>query len=119
MMSSEPAGAAGRSGRDLPMRLGGLMTLAAGVLSLMSAVLGTALGGELPVGVDFERFALCGVIVLAFGTVAVIGGICALMGKQFSLALAGAFLGMVSGGLVPFWLGLGALVVFALAHEDL
>lgn len=99
--------------------MGGLMTVGAGVLSLQSALTATVLGGELPVGVDFERFALCGAIVTVFGIVAIAGGVCALLGRHFSLALTGAFLGMVSGSLVSFWLGLGALVAFAFADADL
>jgi len=118
-MNSEGTTGESQSPRDLRLKLGGLMTIGAGLLSLQSALTATVFGGELPVGVDFERFAMCTAMVTIFGIVAIAGGVCALVGRHLSLALAGAFLGMISGGLISFWLGLGALVVFAFANADL
>lgn len=57
--------------------------------------------------------------MVIFGIIAVAGGISGIKKKNFALALAGAVMGMMGGGLYGFYLGLGALVIFALSNQDL
>lgn len=119
-MSSETSPIPMKQTRGMAVPLGGLMTLAAGLLSLLNGIQGIVFGGWFQFGLDpgFSRFEACGVICILFGIVGVAGGISALRGWRLSLALAGAVLGMMGGGLVGFWLGLGALIVFAFSNED-
>ena len=102
------------------MTLGGIMTIAAGLLSLFNGAQGIIFEGEFDLGPDpgFSRFDACGVIAIIFGIVAVAGGISALRSQRLSLALAGALLGMMGGGLLGLWLALGALVLFAISDAD-
>lgn len=62
--------------------------------------------------------ALCGASIILFGIVAIAGGISALMARHFSLALVGALLGMIGGGIVNFFLGVLAFAFFFFADED-
>ncbi len=96
------------------------MTIGAGLLSVFNGAQGVLFGGELQYAVDtgFPLFAACGAIFILFGVLAVSGGVMALMGKHFSLALLGSFLGMMGGGLYGFWLGLTAIIVFAFSDAD-
>lgn len=61
---------------------------------------------------------VCGIVFILFGTVSIIGAYCALKGKYFVLAIAGAVLGMVGDGVVGFFSGLIALLLFAISNED-
>ena len=101
--------------------LGGWMTLAAGILALVNGL--RAIIAESPIALgpeaSFTKYTACGIMVILFGIVAVAGGICALRGRNFTLALAGAVFGILGGGLFGFYLGFGALVVFGLSNEDL
>lgn len=119
-MGSEPQPTMQAPRRTLTVTLAGLMTLSAGLLSLFNGIQGIVFGGQFAFGLDpgFSRFELCGVIVIIFGIVAIAGGILALKRRHISLALAGAVLGMLGGGLLGFWLGLGALVLFGFSDED-
>jgi len=100
---------------------GGWLTISAGVLSLANGVTGIFGESSTTFGLDvgFSRTDLCGIILIAFGIVSIAGGMCALRGRYLFLSFAGAFLGMMGGGLIGFWLGLGALIVFAVFGEDI
>ena len=93
----------------------------AGVLALVNGLRGIFSETSIALGPDvgFSRADVCATIALIFGVVAIAGGMNALKGRHLSLSLAGAFLGMMGGGLIGFWLGLGALILFALSNEDL
>ena len=97
------------------------MTLAAGISALINGLRAIISNSPIALGPEasFTRYTACGIMVLLFGIVAVAGGISAIRGRNLSLALAGAFFGILGGGLLGFWRGLGALVVFALFNEDL
>lgn len=97
------------------------MTLLAGILALINGMRGLFPDSFIALGLDssFTRYTFCGVLVVFFGIVATAGGISAMRGKNFTLALVGAVMGMLGSGLLGFFLGLGALVVFALSSEDL
>lgn len=107
--------------RDTYMLLGGGMTLLAGILAIINGLSGLFTDSHLALGPDssFTRYTFCGMLVAFFGIVATAGGISAMRGKNFTLALVGAVMGMLGSGLLGFFLGLGALVVFALSSEDL
>jgi hypothetical protein len=103
------------------MLLGGGMTLLAGFLAIINGLGALFTDSFLALGPEssFTRYTFCGMLVIFFGIVATAGGISAMRGKNFTLALVGAIMGMLGSGLLGFFLGLGALVVFALSSEDL
>jgi len=107
--------------RDIYMLLGGGMTLVAGVLAIINGLRGLFTDSFLALGPadTFTRETSCGILVLVFGIVAVAGGISGIKEKNITLAIAGAFLGMMGGGLYGFYLGFGALITFALSNQDL
>jgi len=109
------------SERSKLLVLGGWMTLAAGILALVNGLRAIIADNPIALGPEasFTRYMACGIMVILFGIVAVAGGICALRGRNFTLALAGAVFGILGGGLFGFYLGFGALVVFGLSNEDL
>lgn len=110
-----------RSRRSTHLLLGGVLTLTAGIMSLVNGAQGLLEDGSVALGPisNYTRYTFCGILVIMFGLVAIAGGISAIKGKNFTLALAGAALGMMGGGLFGFYLGLGALIVYALSNEDL
>ncbi len=107
--------------RSTHLLLGGGMTLAAGILALINGLRAIVSNSPIALGPEasFTKYTACGIMVILFGIVAVAGGICALRGRNFTLALAGAVFGILGGGLFGFFLGFGALVVFGLSNEDL
>jgi len=97
------------------------MTLTGGVLALLNGL--TAFFGEtssiwFDIDVGVNRYTVCGTMVMVFGVVAIAGGISALMGKNMSLALAGAALCAIGDGLPGFWLGLISVALLFLSNED-
>jgi len=97
------------------------MTLLAGVLAIINSLRGLFMDSSVALGPAdaLTRETSCGIIVLVFGIVAVAGGISGIKEKSFALAVAGAALGMMGGGLFGFYLGLGALIVFGFSNQDL
>ncbi|OGS43979.1 MAG: hypothetical protein A3K76_00630 [Euryarchaeota archaeon RBG_13_57_23] len=110
-----------RPPRSYFLTLGADLTIAAGVATLANGTYAILTGTDVQVATDFglTKEAVCGIIFVLFGIVSVAGGVAALKRMHFSLGLAGAALGMMGGGLIGFWLGLIALVMYALSHEDL
>jgi hypothetical protein len=107
--------------RDIYMLLGGGMTLLAGILAIINGLTGLFTDSYLALGPDssFTRDTYCGILVLVFGIIAVAGGISGIKRKNFALALAGAVMGMMGGGVFGFFLGVGALIIFGLSNQDL
>lgn len=97
------------------------MSTAAGVLSLINGFEGVISNKESsilpPVSQSFVP--VCGVLLLALGVLAILGGISAIRGGRLSLSLVGAGAGMLGGGLIGFYLGLGAIVLLVLSDQDL
>ncbi len=100
--------------RDLKMVVGGLLTLLAGVLSILNGFGAFMSVSEQETG----SVALCAVPMVAFGVIAVAGGLFALRDKHFSLSLVGAFLGSLGDGLTGFVAGMAALFLFFLSNRD-
>ena len=97
------------------------MIIIAGVLSFFNGLrtlLGETSWNLLDVFVDLNRYSICAVLVMLFGAVSIVGGISALRGRNLSLALAGAALGMIGDGVAGFWLGIGAILFLFLSSED-
>ena len=107
--------------RSTLLTLGGGMTIVAGVLALINGLRAMVGNGEVSFGLDIglTRYTFCAFIVLLFGALAITGGVFALKGRHLSLSLAGAVFGMMGGGLIGFYLGLVALVLFGLSDADL
>jgi uncharacterized membrane protein HdeD (DUF308 family) len=111
-------------GRPTKLRLvviAGVLTLIAGVLSVYNGVVGVNAG----IGLGFDiyreglKYSFCGVFLVVFGIIAIVGGLFAIKGRHVILAIIGACLGMAGGGLAGFWLGLTAMVLFFLSDADL
>jgi len=99
----------------------GWMIIIAGILSFFNGLrtlLGETSWNLLDVFVDLNRYSICAVLVMLFGAVSIVGGISALRGRNLSLALAGAALGMIGDGVAGFWLGIGAILFLFLSSED-
>jgi len=112
-------------GQSRPRRsfaiLAGWMIIIAGLLALFNgfmSLLGETSSDLFDIVIDLNRYSICATMIIAFGAVAIVGGISAIRGKNISLALAGAALGMLGGGIVGFWLGLTALLFLFLSSED-
>ena len=110
-----------RSRRSPYVVIAGWLTLVAGILAVsngLMAFFGDTSSIWFDVDVGVNRYSVCGTMILAFGVVAVVGGISALLGKNLSLALAGAALGAMGDGLAGFVLGLIAVLLLFLSNED-
>jgi hypothetical protein len=94
------------------------MTLLAGVLAIINGLRGL-FSDISTVEYRFAPYDYCATLFLLFGIIAVVGGISGIKRKYFALALAGAIMGMVGGGVYGFWLGLGAMILFGLSNQDL
>jgi hypothetical protein len=103
------------------MILAGWLIIVAGLLAFSNGLMAffgesSSIWFDIDIGVN--RYSVCGTMIMAFGVVAVAGGISAVRGKNLSLALAGAALGTMGDGLVGFLFGLIAIVLLFLSNED-
>jgi len=109
--------------RDTFLILGAILTIIAGVLSLMNGVEGLLAGTHLFTFLPSAGESLvpvCGIILVLFGVVAIACGAYALRSRtHLTPVLLGAALGMLGGGVYGFFLGLAAIVLFWLANVDL
>jgi hypothetical protein len=108
--------------RDAFIILGAILTIIAGVLSLMNGVEGLFSKAELdPFSSSSSGLgAFCGVVLIVFGVIAIAGGAYALRPRpHLTPLLLGAAMGMLGGGDTGFFLGLAAIVLFWLANVDL
>jgi len=107
-----------RSRRDIYMLLGSGMTLLAGIFAIINGLRG--LFSDIhTVEYRFAPYDYCATLFVLFGIIAVAGGISGIMRKSFLLAVAGAIMGMMGGGVYGLYLGLGALILFGLSNQDL
>lgn len=109
--------------RDVYLVVGAVLTIIAGVLSLINGVNGllerTEIFSILPSSAE-GLAAVCGILLLVFGAIAVSGGVYALKRRpHLTPVLIGAGLGMLGGGEIGFFLGLVAIVLFWKAEVDL
>jgi len=106
---------------DFLFFLGGNLAILAGIMALANGLMGASIGSTVAIGPDspVNRLTICSVLVIIFGMIAIAGGLSAIRGKHFTLALVGAVLGMVGGGWGGFFVGLGAIVMFMMSNQDL
>jgi len=66
-----------------------------------------------------EILGICGAIEIVFGTIAIIGGVFAVMRKHFALAVVGGIFGLIGiGFLIGGLLGLIGLVLVAISRSE-
>lgn len=118
-MSSEGTTDARLSKRRISLRIGGLLTVVIGLLALNNGLAAMTGDDSTTSSPYLTPGTVCGTTIIFFGVVAVAGGICALMRRYFSLALAGTLLGMMGGGWLNFILGITAFIFYYFAGEDL
>jgi hypothetical protein len=105
--------------RSRHMKSAALLVIAAGVLSTANGLAAMSTGGEVyAVDLTIPVGTYCGALVLVLGIGGILSGIVALQIKRLSPVLAGAIMGIAGGGIVGFWLGLAAIVLLTLSHED-
>jgi len=112
-----------RDRRDIFLELGAILTIIAGVLSIVNGVEGLLarnhLFSFLPSATE-SLVTFCGILLVMFGVVAIAGGVYALRPRaHLTPVLLGAGLGMLGGGAYGFILGLAAVLLFWLANVDL
>lgn len=102
--------------------IAGWLTIAAGLLALnngLRALLDETSFLWLDIDITLNRFSVCGILITTVGALAIAGGISAVRGKYFTLALAGAAFGMVGDGIAGLFLGLTAIILLFLSNEDI
>lgn len=112
-------------GQKRPQRsyavLAGWMTVVAGVLAFFNgfmSLFGHSSIDLFDIFIEPDRYTICGIAIMASGVIAILGGISAIRGWNISLALVGAALGMMGGGIVGFWLGIASILFLFLSSED-
>lgn len=124
-------------GMSIPARrtwkpvVGGVLIIIAGLFAVAMAVLMMSLEEsdidelevQMPEGYTVEEFldiaGTCGIIVVAFAALAIIGGIFGVLRKKFALAVIGGIFGLLGVGFViGSVLGLVGLILVALSREE-
>ena len=79
-------------------RLGGVLTLVAGIVGLVSGLMFMLTGGNLETALTFPATieALNGIPSLILGIIAVAGGACAMKHRAFGFAIAGGILSIIA-----------------------
>jgi len=103
-------------------RLGGVLTLVAGIIGLVSGLMFMLTGNPLEIALTFPSTitALNGMPSLILGIIAVAGGCCAMKRKAFGFAVAGAVLSIVATlnlGIVII-LGIIGLILTAMGKSE-
>jgi hypothetical protein len=91
------------------------MPLIGGILIMLPGIGYLIGGGVLAAGSSFVSFGggvLCGAVLLVLGIIAILGGIFAIMRKNFALALIGGIF------TVPTILGLIGLILVAVSRDE-
>jgi len=107
--------------RSARLTIAGWLIIFAGLLSLFNG-LGALLEDNSSAPTPFSSigdYSICAFVIVAFGVVAILGGVSALRGKNFTLALAGAALGALGDGIVGVVCGLIALALLFISDQDL
>ncbi len=104
--------------RSRHLKSASMLVIAGGIVSLANGIVAIFAGGDVDVGITIPVGTYCGALVLSLGIGGILSGITAYMLRRISPALAGAVMGMAGGGIVGFWLGLAAIVLLTLSHED-
>lgn len=113
-----------------------ILSLVGGIFILLSGIIGIGMGAIL-VSVDFSSLdsygisvatdfledilRTCGIILIVFGLIAVLGGVFGVMRKHFGLVIVGAVFGMLcvfSPYLIASIFGLVGLILVAVARKD-
>ncbi|OGS41480.1 MAG: hypothetical protein A3K67_04090 [Euryarchaeota archaeon RBG_16_62_10] len=115
---------------SLPV-IGGVLIVIAGVLALAMGGLYLTLdaadvddyGVALPADLTTEEFAdfmhTCGIVLLVFGAIAMVGGAFGIMRRHFGLALVGGIFGLLGVGMIiGSILGLIGLILVAVSRKD-
>ena len=89
---------------------GGILTIIAGALQLISGIVFATAAGILGAIVGMGWFSAIGVPLLVFGIIAIIGGVHALRRRTWGLALAGSICALVGP-----WFVLGILAIIFVA----
>ena len=125
-----PAAPEQRSAKPL---LGGILIIVAGVLSLIMAMSLIVMDAHDIENLDYQQLrdsgitatdldeilGICGAIEIVFGTIAIIGGVFAVMRKHFALAVVGGIFGLIGiGFLIGGLLGLIGLVLVAISRSE-
>jgi hypothetical protein len=118
-MSSEGTTDTNAPPRKIALRLGGVLTVILGLIALQNGFIAITAEEENTYGADITPGDICGTTIIFFGIMAIAGGVCALMARNFSMALAGALLGMAGGGWASFFIGVLAFALFLTSSEDL
>jgi len=125
MTNSATSTEASRSSRtkkiDHARILAGWLIIVSGLLALINGL--TALAHEtsvlwLDIDIALNQFSVCASIVIIFGVAAIAGGVAAIRGKRFFLALVGAALGTLGDGIAGVVLGLTAITLLFFSNED-
>jgi hypothetical protein len=111
-----------RDRRDSFLLLAAVLTIIAGILSLMNGIEGllasTQLLSFLPNAME-GAVPACGFLLVLFGVIGIAGGVYALKPRaHLTPVLLGAGLGMLGGGVYGFFLGLTAILLLWLANAD-
>ena len=139
-MDSQPPMDMSSSGMGMPAQQGkGMMSMAGGVLILVSGILGLLMwvfftllvvGGTsailpipgFPAGMagSLATFLLvCGLIGLVFSIIAIVGGVMGIRRKMWGLSLVGGIFGLLAiGYLLGSLLGLIGLILVAVSKKD-
>ncbi len=99
------------------------MVIVAGILGLVNGIEALlAISNTLPFLSNSEAtvFPICGALLLVLGAIAIAGGIYALTPHPHLIpCLVAAAAGILGGGLLGFFLGFAAIVLFWMANVDL
>jgi hypothetical protein len=103
-------------------RLGGVLTLVAGIVGLVSGLMFMLTGENIAIALTFPTTvaALNGLPMLILGIIAVAGGACAMGKKSFGFSLAGAVLSIVATfnlGIVII-LGILGIIFIAMGKKE-
>jgi hypothetical protein len=101
------------------LKMASFLVIIAGVLCLGNGLETVFVNSDVNIIGGGDVVGYCGVLVFVSGIGAIICGVASLTLRRVSPALAGAVLGIAGGGLIGFWLGIAAIVLLVMSHDDL